>query len=852
VWKDLSPGLAVSRACISPVCFHPDGRRLAVLAGRTVQLREVDRGKTIATFQHPGEIARLAWRSDGQVFATGCFDDDIYLWDVANPAQPLRILKGHGAQVVDVAFSRGGDRLLSGAWDSTNRLWDAITGQLLVSTPVRGEHQSHHFGPDDRGREHGWQVATGRECRTFHGSKRLKRIALCPKGRLAASTCEAGVQLWDLAAACEGDKLLGTLPIESGMQVCFDPRGENLITSSKPAGLQRWPMTLDAKAGVLRIGPPQPLGQSARSPFCGGEFDFALSADGGTVAYSPNPGQLLLYDLANPRRKRLIESPHLRRLAFSPDGRWLATGNWHGRCVKVWDTRTGKLEADPDLGRSPNGSAWPTFSPDGKWLLTGTSAEYRIWEVGSWQRNLIVPRDKAARDHGWSAFAPDSKLLALSHLASELRLVDPVTGREFARLPTGAPYGFSADGSQLVTNVGKGDSFHVWDLRLIRRQLREMDLDWNLPPYPPPPDEVVKPLRVTVLPAEPLSPSKQLDAEALIQRGLVFMQLRRIVSATNDFIQASALDPHCRPPWEDCLREHARLIEREPKSVLHRRNRGHVYLHLGKHAEGLADYSRAIDLGPNDAMNWHQRGNTHGQIGEWNKALEDHAKAAELAPTNWVMCRGHGFACAQVGQWEKALTLFRHATTLKSDSPTVWYYLAMLELQRGDRDGYRKACTEMLARHGASANDAAPYWIAWTCVVAPEAVSDWSKLLKLAQQATPAHEKNFERINALGAVLYRAGRFEEAAHRLAEAEAAFEQTPGMKVPLAYNWLFLAMVHHRLGDATEAARWLEKAVRAIDDPPPEVTRQPNAKSWNRLLTLQLLRREAEELLGKKGP
>src|SRR5262249_15052272 len=130
-WKDLPPGLRGRR-----VHFHPDGRRLAVINPRIVQLCDVGDGKALATFKHPaGGVSTLAWRSDGQVFATGCSDHNIYLWDVANPAQPLHTLKGHSGPVVHVAFSHGGDLLLSSSWDSTDRLWDPMTGQQLVSRP---------------------------------------------------------------------------------------------------------------------------------------------------------------------------------------------------------------------------------------------------------------------------------------------------------------------------------------------------------------------------------------------------------------------------------------------------------------------------------------------------------------------------------------------------------------------------------------------------------------------------------------------------------------------------------------------------------------------------------------------
>src|SRR5262249_51163610 len=154
-----------------------------------------------------------------------------------------------------------------------------------------------HFGPDDQRLEDGWQVATGRECRTFRGPKKPSRIAISPSGRLMASVHEEGVQLWDLAATREGDKLLATLPVGPSLAVHFDPKGESLLTDSKRVGLQRWPITADAETGGLQLGPPQSLGLSARAPFFGEDPDFALSADGRAVAHCPQPGYVLLTDL---------------------------------------------------------------------------------------------------------------------------------------------------------------------------------------------------------------------------------------------------------------------------------------------------------------------------------------------------------------------------------------------------------------------------------------------------------------------------------------------------------------------------------------------------------------------------
>src|SRR5262249_33069192 len=218
-WNDLPPGLEGES-----VHFQPGGRRLAVVKDHIVQLRDLNGGGEIARFLHPGHVNALAGRGDRKGFATGCAHHHIYLWEVANPTQPLRTLKGHFRAVVGLGFSHGGDLLLSDSLDSTNRLWDPMTEQQLLRIPwgLRGQ-----FGPDDRELDHGWQVATGRECRTFHGPTELKGVAISPGGRLMASAGVGDVRLWDLAATREGEKEVATLPVGPCARAQFDPKGES-------------------------------------------------------------------------------------------------------------------------------------------------------------------------------------------------------------------------------------------------------------------------------------------------------------------------------------------------------------------------------------------------------------------------------------------------------------------------------------------------------------------------------------------------------------------------------------------------------------------------------------------------
>jgi hypothetical protein len=90
-----------------------------------------------------------------------------------------------------------------------------------------------------------------------------------------------------------------------------------------------------------------------------------------------------------------------------------------------------------------------------------------------------------------------------------VRLVRTATGKEVARLTAPEqtrllPQCFTPDGSQLITVGLESEALHIFDLRAIRRQLRELGLDWSDEPLPKPADKVSPPpLNVRVVGPEP-------------------------------------------------------------------------------------------------------------------------------------------------------------------------------------------------------------------------------------------------------------------------------------------------------------------------------------------------------------
>jgi tetratricopeptide (TPR) repeat protein len=296
--------------------------------------------------------------------------------------------------------------------------------------------------------------------------------------------------------------------------------------------------------------------------------------------------------------------------------------------------------------------------------------------------------------------------------------------------------------------------------------------------------------------------------------------------------------------WQKALDDYSRAIQLVPAHRFALCGRAEVYTATGQWGKAIADYDKAIDLDPKNAATRNNRGNAYFALKQYDKAIADYTEVIALDSKFAVAWSNRGGAFASLRQWDKALADFTRSLEIDPDAPLPWYNRALIHLQCGDHEGYRKDCAGMRRQFGASVNPDSVNWTAWTCTLLSDALEDWNKLVQRAEKPLAADPDNEIRLTTLGAVLYRAGRYDEAIRRLTEAEAAYKKATARTSTIAYASLFLAMAEERTGHAEQAREWHAKAVREIEQPAAERAGDP---TWNRQLALRLLCSEAETLL-----
>ncbi len=436
--------------------FAPDNRRVAVATYGQIRLlslpglRELD-GSPLSLATGLSGPPFVAFSPDNRTVIARGSGFGVMLLDLAGQRE-TRLLPGHTDHVLTAKFSPDGSRLATGSADQTIRLWEVATGQLIrVFRGQADEVFDLAFSPDGQrlasvgfnsGAVKLWEAAA--PARPDFLREQLDPVGFTPKGQLMALGKDAALVLID-PATLRTEKLaepkwakgrgqlsfLGNLspdgrtlglwvPGEQLMEV-WDTHGQRHLGSV--ASTRRWVrhaprrnlLVTDTREQTTTVwqlpsGTPKWVFTNSQSSFQ-------------VVTISPDENLILTDEVTRSRLWR-IEGDALHPLAafnpkrepvsgvaFSPDGRWLATGQ-EGALIKLWALPSAQ-EVAVLSGHTRNVFAL-AFSPDSRTLATMCDDRtVRLWHVATRRELLRFQTPKEDQGYFSLAFSPDGRALAV-------------------------------------------------------------------------------------------------------------------------------------------------------------------------------------------------------------------------------------------------------------------------------------------------------------------------------------------------------------------------------------------------------------------------------------------------------
>ncbi|MFI5460387.1 MAG: protein kinase [Isosphaerales bacterium] len=690
---------------VSGVMFSPDGRELATAHfDQTVRIWDATTGQQRLTLRgHTGVVQSVTYSPDGRRIASGSRDRTVKLWDTATGHEVLTLrgdtssvasaenlrygtihwgtdLDGHSlAHPRDprfyqagspVAFSPDGHRIASATDDHTAKVWDAMTGDEILTLrghelPVRGLAFSPDGGriasaSDDQAVKL-WDATTERGVQTLSGhTTRVFGVAFSPDGRSIASVGDdRTLKLWDADTSLNVRTLHGHADQVWGVAFSWD--GRHIATASNDRTVKLWDAGTGKEVRTLH-------------GHAGQVWSVAFSPDSRRIASGDTDRTVKLWDTGTGKEIHTLRghSDIIVGVAFSPDGHRVASGSWDGT-VKLWDTDTGRELAT--LRGHVAGIGGVAFSPDGRQLASACwDHTVKLWDVGT-GREVLTLRGHSAPVIKVT-FSPDGRRIASASWDHTVKLWDADIGQELltlnGHLSEVLGVAFSPDGRRIASASWDYD-VKLWDATPLTPELRVLEEARGVVTYliskKLPAVEVLARVRHDATISEPVR-EKALALVGAFEHDSVARQAERRVES----LYSKAL---FRPEVLEILRRDSSLSEPERRLAL-------------TLAESVLENAVCLDRD-----SWRVLRQTGAGAAACDRALRQAEAACRLIPDRSSFLSTLGLAQYRAGNYREAAATLERADELNnaahhgSSLPRDLAFLALVRHRLGRIDAAR-------------------------------------------------------------------------------------------------------------------------------------------------------------------